>query len=149
MTTREIPADSTVRVSIRQFKMMHQVLKESPNLSGVDLPAELSRRILDQAHSVTRSARRSTDESATSEVVFTAGGTEEGDKSPLTVERDNETVIVRASDLAAQLPLWPSAIDFITRTLGEPEVYFRTGYSASELRSTAEYLAEEVQSLRE
>jgi hypothetical protein len=139
----------TVTLSIRQFKALHQVFKEIPNLSGVEFPAELSREVLDEARSVTRSVRLATDESATSKVVFTTGDRQEAAEPSPVVERDEETVIVRASAIAAQLSLWPAIVDFITRMLGETETYLRTGYSTTEIQSTAQHLAEEVQGLHQ
>jgi hypothetical protein len=136
---------STVNLSIRQFKAIHQVFKEIPNLSGAPLPAELPRELLDEARSVTRSAWIATKESATSKVVFTTGDPQGAADASPTVERDDETVIVRASAMADQLPLWPNIVDFITRTLGETETFLRTGCSANEISSVTRHLAGEVQ----
>lgn len=139
---------ATVSLPIRQFKIIYQVFKEIPNIGGVEVPAGLSQEALDQAHVVMDCARRATKESATTRLVFIFDDRESGRSSPM-AERDDETVIVHIGGVATRLSSWPSIVHFITDTLGEPETYFRTGYSAGEIRSTVASLAEELQGIHE
>lgn len=151
MSTQGSAMRSPITLPIQQFKVIYQVIKEIPNVAWERAPEELgSQEIIDQVLRVARSARRAAKDSEASMVEFTTPEAHlQSEEFSATVEHDNGVTIVHASATAGHLSLWPSIVDFISRSLGEREAFLRTGYTTVEISSATAHLSENVKKLSE
>lgn len=126
-----------IEIPIQQFKVLFQVIKEFDNVTWGQTPDFGPQESVDQALRSARDIHRAARKSEASKVVFSDPGPHapQREELPPVVEELDGVTVVRASAAAGHLPLWPPIVSFVTQSLGEREIFLRTGYRPDEIDS--------------
>lgn len=136
-----------VELSIEQFNVIFQVIKEFDNVTWEQTPDLGSQESIDQALGTARGVNRAARTSGASQVVFSdpeAPG-EQHEEAPPTVEQAGGTTVIHASAATGHLALWPPIASFVAQSLGDREIYLRAGYTSAEISSAVAHLSAKLE----